>query len=80
MKWRIKQGLESHEQRFVETQALLNEAHSVQGLCDSLRLESQSDLSEEARRLRDAEVELEGAKLVLKALGEYIRKLELSKV
>lgn len=84
VRWRIKLGLEAQELRFVETQAVANEARATRLLCESLQQQPQPPLAHEdldsgARRLRDAEVELEGAKLALKTLGDYIRKMELAK-
>jgi hypothetical protein len=82
VRWRIKQGLESYEHRFVETQAVANEARSTRLLCDSL-LQQRSlahDLDSGINRLRDVEAELEGSKLALKTIGDYIRKMELAKV
>jgi hypothetical protein len=85
VRWRIKLGLEAQELRFVETQAVANEARATRLLCESLLQQqpqpplAHEDLDSGARRLRDAEVELEGAKLALKTLGDYIRKMELAK-
>lgn len=84
VRWRIKLGLEAQELRFVETQAVVNEARATRLLCESLLQQQPQpplahDLDSGARRLRDAEVELEGVKLALKTLGDYIRKMELVK-
>lgn len=84
VRWRIKLGLEAQELRFVETQAVVNEARATRLLCESLLQQPPQpplahDLDSGARRLRDAEVELEGVKLALKTLGDYIRKMELVK-
>lgn len=83
VRWRIKQGQEAHENRFIETQAVLNEARSTESLYRTYL--AQQTLTgggneEHLRLLQAAEAELEGSKLALKTLGEYIRKMEVEKV
>lgn len=54
-----------------------NEARSGRFICSQ---EQASDIAEETLQLWTVEADFEGAKLAFKSLGEYIRKMEVTKV